>query len=164
MNIHFSAPRIVVGAEREDFTGETEGRSGPSVRSGCLDRRLRTCGSILNDINDLIDRSCGQCASFAEFIRRLPRELRDECKRRIPIGSITLVSLTSSRQKRRKRPEPPPSDGCGNDDICTFILLFPPCCWIENDAGVRKEGRGTLFLEWESWKVLKTWTSLLFTI
>lgn len=119
MNIHFSAPRIVVGAESEDFTGETE---GPSVRSGCLDRRLRTCGSILNDINDLIDKSRGQCASLAEFIRRLPRELRDECKRRIPIGSITLVSLTSSRQKR---PEPPPSDGCGNDDICTLILLFP---------------------------------------
>lgn len=153
MNIHFSAPRIVVGAEREDSTGETEGRSGPSVWSGCLDRRLRTCGSILNDINDLIDRSCGQCASFAEFIRRLPRELRDECKRRIPIGSITLGFFNKFSAETSETPRAAPIGRMRKRRHLHLLLAVPPCCSFENDAGVRKEGRGTLFLEWELWKV-----------
>lgn len=59
LNIPFSAPRI---AEREEFNSEMEWQGGPSARSSFLFNQ--TCGSILDDINDLIDRSCDQCTSL----------------------------------------------------------------------------------------------------
>lgn len=49
--------------QKEKINGEMEGKSGLSAQSGCLYRCKWTSGSILNDINELIDRSCGHCTS-----------------------------------------------------------------------------------------------------
>lgn len=97
----------------------------------------QTCGSILNDVNDLIDRSCGPCTELvdgASSYRCLSREPRDECERCIPIGSITSTkfSAKTSRKKERKTL----SDGLWK--WCFFVLLLFSWKWW---GGLNKEGR-----------------------
>lgn len=69
------------------------------------------------------------------------RELRDECKRRIPIGSITLVFSQVLGRNVGSGPSRP-LGWVRKRRHLILHLAAPPCCSFENVEGVRKEGKG----------------------